>query len=126
MTTPEAFADYLAPLPDDQRAVLEDLSRRITALLPGGAEPVISYAMPGWRVPVLAQPKKTKVAAGMAAFAVHLGFYPHSGSVIPQIAARLADEGFKTSKSGIQFTPSRPIPDWALKAAIHLRLAEIG
>lgn len=126
MGTPQIFAGYLGPLPDIQRAALVDLSRRITALLPAGSEPVISYAMPGWRVPVLAQPKKTGLAAGMAAFSAHLGFFPHSGTVIPQIKERLAAEGFKTSKSGIQFTPDHPIPDWALKEAIRLRLAEIG
>ena len=45
---------------------------------------------------------------------------------MPQIAARLADEGFQTSKSGVLFTPEHPLPDWALDAMIAARLAEIG
>jgi hypothetical protein len=43
---------------------------------------------------------------GYAAFAKHLGLYPHSGTVIPQIDCT----PFKTSKSGVLFTPTSPCP----------------
>lgn len=102
-------------------------------MLPPDAQRVLSYAMPGWRIPVRGQaqtstatPPATKVAAGIAAFKNHLGFYPHSGSIIPKLAADLNAEGFKTSKSGILFTPEHPIPDWALKEALRLRVEQIG
>ncbi len=113
---------YLATLPDDQRAALAALSARVLARLPE-ARPCISYAMPAFRV---AAPKGTRVAAGFAGFSKHLGYYPFSGNVVPAIAAQLAAEGFATSKSGVLFTPDRPLPDWALDAMIRLRLAEIG
>lgn len=114
--------NYFAALPEDQRAALEALRARIVARLPDAA-PCMSYAMPAFRVPA---PKGTKVAGGFAAFAKHLGYYPFSGSVVPPIAGRLAEEGFKTSKSGVLFTPDRPLPDWALDEMIARRLAEIG
>ncbi|MCB1359171.1 MAG: hypothetical protein KDK53_22610, partial [Maritimibacter sp.] len=82
-----------------------------------------SYAMPAFRV---AAPKGTKVVAGFAAFKHHLGYYPFSGTVVPAFAERLGDEGFKTSKSGVLFTPDHPLPDWALDAMIAARLAEIA
>ena len=123
MDKPATQEAYLAALPDDQRVALDALRARIVARLPENAEPCISYAMPGFRVNA---PKGTNVAAGFAAFARHLGYYPHSGSVVPRIAERLAAEGFKTSKSGVLFTPERPLPDWALDEMIRLRLAEIG
>ncbi|MCB1328916.1 MAG: DUF1801 domain-containing protein [Maritimibacter sp.] len=122
MTGFEPHDVYLADLPADQRAALLALRARIVACLPT-ATPCMSYAMPAFRV---AAPKGTKVVAGFAAFKHHLGFYPFSGNVVPAFAARLADEGFKTSKSGVLFTPEHPLPDWALDAMIAARLAEIG
>ena len=122
MDKPETHDAYLAALPADQRAALEALRARIVARLPE-AEPCISYAMPAFRVTA---GRGAKVAAGFAAFKRHLGYYPFSGGVVPPLAARLAAEGFETSKSGVLFTPDRPLPDWALDALIALRLAEIG
>lgn len=122
MTGFEPHDAYLAPLPADQRAALQALRAGIVARLPTAA-PCMSYAMPAFRV---AAPKGTKVVAGFAAFKHHLGFYPFSGSVVPAFAERLAAEGFRTSKSGVLFTPDRPLPDWALDALIAARLAEIG
>ena len=122
MSADDPHDAYLAALPEDKRAALDALRARIVARLPG-ATPCISYAMPAFRV---AAPKGTKVAAGFAAFKKHLGYYPFSGGVVPRIDARLAEEGFQTSKSGVLFTPERPLPDWALDEMIRLRLAEIG
>ena len=78
----------------------------------------MSYAMPGFRQPG----PKGKMVVGYAAFAKHLGLYPHSGSVIPQIDC----SPFKTSKSGVLFTPQTPLPDALLDSIIRTRLAEIA
>ena len=74
--------------------------------------------MPGFRQ---AGPKG-KMVAGYAAFKHHLGLYPHSGSVIPRIDCA----PFKTSKSGVLFTPDRPLPDALLEKIIALRQAELA
>lgn len=115
MTAP--VDDYLAALPDDQRAALTDLRARIRARLPDHLE-VLSYAMPGFRQPG----PKGKMVVGYAAFARHLGLYPHSGSVIPLIDCR----PFKTSKSGVLFTPDRPLPDDLLDLILRTRQAELA
>lgn len=108
---------YLAALPLDQRAALTTLRARLKALLPDHLE-VMSYAMPGFRQPG----QKGKMVVGYAAFAKHLGLYPHSGTVIPQI-----DCGpFKTSKSGVLFTPDTPLPDALLHQIIATRQAELA
>lgn len=112
-------AAYLAALPVDQRAALTALRALLAALLPGHLE-VISYAMPGFRAPG----PKGKMVAGYAAFARHLGLYPHSGGIIPQLGA--ASAGFKTSKSGVLFTPERPLPEALVAQIVALRLAEIA
>jgi uncharacterized protein YdhG (YjbR/CyaY superfamily) len=108
---------YLAALPPDQRAALCDLRARLQARLPDHVE-CLSYAMPGFRQPGA----KGKMVVGYAAFARHLGLYPHSGTVIPKIDCT----PFKTSKSGILFTPQSPLPDRLLETIIRTRQAEIA
>ncbi|MGL4234603.1 iron chaperone [Tabrizicola sp.] len=108
---------YLAALPPDQRAALQSLRRRLRTLLPGHLE-VMSYAMPGFRKPG----PRGKMVIGYAAFAKHLGLYPHSGTVIPRIDCT----PFKTSKSGVLFTPDRPLPDALLEQIIRTRQAELA
>lgn len=108
---------YLNACRPDQKAALQDLRNRLRLLLPDHVE-CMSYAMPGFRAPGA----KGKMVAGYAAFAVHLGLYPHSGSVIPKIDC----SPFKTSKSGVMFTPDQPLPDDLLAAIIRIRQAEIA
>jgi uncharacterized protein YdhG (YjbR/CyaY superfamily) len=107
---------YLAALPPDQRDALADLRARLKALLPDHLE-VMSYAMPGFRQPG----PKGKMVVGYAAFARHLGLYPHSGTVIPAIDCA----PFKTSKSGVLFTPLQPLPDALLRQIVKARQAEL-
>ncbi len=114
---PDAVEAYLAALPADQRDALGALQRLIRRHLPDCTE-CVSYAMPGFRHP------GGKMVAGYAAFKRHLGLYPHSGSVIPTLLAECT--GFKTSKSGVLFTPSKPLPDALVRRILDTRLAEIG
>lgn len=109
---------YLAALPDDQRRVLSNLRATIRSVLPDAVE-CISYAMPAFRE----AGKAGKVIIGYAAFAKHCGIYPYSGSVIPKLQAKFT--GWKTSKSGVLFTPETPIPDDLIREIIDARLAEI-
>jgi uncharacterized protein YdhG (YjbR/CyaY superfamily) len=108
---------YITALPPDQRDALTELRARLMALLPDHVE-TMSYAMPGFRQPG----PKGKMVIGYAAFAIHLGLYPHSGTVIPQIDCA----PFKTSKSGVLFTPDRPLPDALLRQIIETRQAELA
>lgn len=108
---------YIAALPPDQRDALTALRARLKTLLPDHLE-VMSYAMPGFRQPG----PKGKMVVGYAAFARHLGLYPHSGSVIPKIDCA----PFKTSKSGVLFAPDRPLPDDLLRRIIGTRQAELA
>ncbi len=108
---------YLSALPADQRQALSSLRALLNTLLPDHAE-VISYAMPGFRQPG----PKGRMVAGYAAFARHLGLYLHSGSIIGQIDSA----GFKTSKSGILFTPAHPLPAGLVERIVRLRQAEIA
>ena len=111
---------YLAALPrPDQRDALAALREILRRLLPDHPE-VISYAMPGFRQPG----PKGKMVAGYAAFARNCGYYPHSGSIIPQFAADLTQ--YKTTKGGVMFTPDHPLPEALIAKLIAARLAEIA
>lgn len=113
----EEVVAYLAALPADQSDALKALRARLVALLPDHLE-CLSYAMPGLRQPG----PKGKMVVGYAAFAKHLGLYPHSGTVIPLIDCA----PFKTSKSGVLFTPDTPLPDALLAQIIATRQAELA
>lgn len=119
MSIPDAasVAAYIAAQPPDQRQALTILRQRLQALLPDHLE-VMSHAMPGFRQPG----PKGRMVMGYSAFARHLGLYPHSGTVIPQIDCT----PFKTSKSGVLFTPDRPLPDAPLHQIIATRQAELA
>ena len=103
---PEAFANAL-------RMLRADLAR----LLPDHIE-CLSYAMPGFRAPG----PKGKMIVGYAAFTHHLGLYPHSGTIIPTLDCR----PFKTSKSGVLFTPDTPLPRPLVTAIVRARQAEVA
>ena len=110
-------AAYIAALPPDQREALTTLRARLLARLPDHIE-CMSYAMPGFRQPGA----KGGMVAGYAAFAKHLGLYPHSGTVIPRIDCT----PFRTSKSGVLFTPDQPLPDALLDRILAARQAELA
>jgi uncharacterized protein YdhG (YjbR/CyaY superfamily) len=110
---------YLAALPPNQRAALTQVRMVARAYLPDAIE-CLSYAMPGFRQPG----PKGKMILGYAAFARHLGVYPHSGTVIPKLLDHC--KGFKTSKSGVLFTPETPLPTALLHKIIDTRLAELA
>ena len=110
---------YLAALPPDQKAALSDLRATLKTLLPDHLE-CLSYAMPGFRQPG----PKGKMVAGYAAFARHLGLYPHSGGIIPGLVADCA--GFQTSKSGVLFTPNHPLPATLIAKIVTARQTEIA
>jgi uncharacterized protein YdhG (YjbR/CyaY superfamily) len=105
---------YLTALRPDQQDALRHLRAQLRRLLPDHSE-CLSYAMPGFRHP------SGKMTAGYAAFKHHLGLYPHSGNIIPRIDCT----PFKTSKSGVLFTPDAPLPPALIEAIIRARLAEI-
>ena len=108
---------YIAALPPAFAAALTQLRAQLRALLPDHIE-CMSYAMPGFRAPG----KNGKMVAGYAAFKHHCGLYPHSGNVIMLIDCA----PFKTSKSGVLFTPDHPLPPALIERIVRVRQAELG
>ena len=103
---PATIDDYLAPLPPEQRAALEDLRREILAAAPDAVE-CISYGLPGFR--------RNGVLVWMGAGKAHCAFYP--SGLVADFKDQL--EGYETSKGAIRFQPDKPLP----KALIHAIVA---
>ena len=107
--------DYLTRLPDDQRRALDELRATILRTVPE-AEQCISYKLPAFRV-------HGKVVAGFGAFANHLSYLPHSGSILPVFG--LDASGYECTQSSLHFTPDHPLPDDLVERLLRARLEEI-
>jgi len=107
---------YLAGVDEPKRSALEQLRRDIVAVLPD-AEQCISYGMPAFKV-------QGKTVAGFAAFKNHLSYLPHSGSVLPKLAADLA--GYERTKGSLHFPIDQPLPAALVNKLVGARLRELG
>ena len=99
------FADhdaYIAGSPEDLRPLLVRLRAQLARALPD-AEEVIAYKMPGFRI-------GQSIVAGYAAFSKQCGLYL-SPSAIASHTDAIEAAGLKSTKTGVTFSPSRPIPD---------------
>lgn len=105
--------EYLARLPDDQRAALEDLRRIIRAAAPDATE-VISYQIPAFRLhgPLV----------GFAAARGHCTFHLMGTAVMAAHASELA--GYPTGKGSIRFQPGQPLPAELVTKLVRARIAE--
>ena len=106
--------DFLAQVPQPQRAALEDLRKTIKAAAPEATE-LINYGVPMFRL-------GGRNLVSYAAAKDHCSFYVQSPAVMEAHAADLA--GFKTSKGTVTFTPDSPIPPELVTKLVKARIAE--
>jgi uncharacterized protein YdhG (YjbR/CyaY superfamily) len=103
------FADhdaYIAEAPEEFRPLLARLRAQLGRTLPD-AEEVIAYNMPGFRV-------GQTIIAGYAAFSKQCGLYLFPAAITAH-ADDIAAAGLKSTKTGVTFSPSQPIPDALVK-----------
>jgi uncharacterized protein YdhG (YjbR/CyaY superfamily) len=113
---PAAAIDrYLAGVPPEHRAALEDLRATIKAAAPEAVE-AISYSMPAFRY-------RGRFLVSYAAWARHCAFYPLSPEV--QAAHEAEFDGLETSKGTIRFAPTSRMPESIVRAIVADRMAEI-
>ncbi len=102
MTT---FADhdaYISAAPEALRPLLTQLRTKLAQALPDVDE-VIRYGMPGFG-------SGKSIIAGYAAFSKQCGLYV-SNAAISEFADAIAEAGLKATKTGVTFSPGKPIPD---------------
>ena len=107
---------YLKGLPEAAVFSLQALRRQVLALVPEGEES-ISYAMPCVKL-------QGKAVAGYAAFKNHIGYFPHSGNIVPQLAKEL--DGRKQTTGGFQFGLGEVLQDDLVAKLVTLRVKELG
>jgi uncharacterized protein YdhG (YjbR/CyaY superfamily) len=111
---PETVDAYLAALPGDRRAALEQLRRTISAAVPQ-AEERISYGLPAFRV-------DGRMLVGFGATANHCALYLMSSSTVQAHTDEL--QGYDTSKGTIRFQPQQPPPADLVRKLVRARIEE--
>ncbi|MFA7297590.1 MAG: DUF1801 domain-containing protein [Dehalococcoidia bacterium] len=111
----QTIDEYLAALPEPKRATLQRLRATICEVVPAATE-VISYGMPAFKV-------DGKVVAGFAAFKNHLGYLPHSGSVLGTMAEAVS--GYEQTPGSLHFAIDKPLPKTLVRKLIAARRREI-
>lgn len=113
MTAKTNVDDYLAAVPEEARATLEDLCRTIGAVAPEATE-TISYQIPtlSYHGPLV----------GFAAFKKHCGFYVMSPTVMDAHKEELKPYG--TAKATIRFPVDKPLPAALVKKLVKARMQE--
>ena len=65
-----------------------------------------------------------KAVAGFAAFKKHIGYFPHSGNIVPQLSRELANR--KQTTGGFQLELGEVLPDDLVGKLVLLRLKELS
>ncbi|MGO1439501.1 MAG: iron chaperone [Brevibacterium yomogidense] len=102
MTTIDDHDAYIAAAPESFQPSLRQLRTVLRRTLPD-AEEIVAYNMPGFRI-------GGTIVAGYAAFSKQCGLYVSAGAISAH-AEDIAVAGLKATKTGVTFSPRRPIPD---------------
>lgn len=102
---------YIAAAAEPLRPLLTQLREQLASVLPD-ADEIIAYKMPGFKI-------GKAIVVGYAAFSKQCGIYVSKGAIEAH-ADDIAAAGLKATKTGVTFSPSKPIPDELVK---HLALA---
>ncbi len=108
--------EYLEAAPEPHGTTLRALRETLQVLLPDAVE-TISYNMPAVKV-------SNKAVAGYAHFKRHCSYFPHSGSVIPELADQL--DGYDWDKGTLRFPIDVPLPDDLVRRLVEVRLRQLG
>jgi len=114
MAAPTSVEEYLARLPESQRAALEKLRKAIKAAAPEATE-TIAYQMPAFM-------ERGRLLVSYAAFTDHCSLFPMSYKVIRDHAEAL--KPFLKVKATLHFQPDRPIPDALVRKIVKARIEE--
>ncbi len=108
--------EYLDNAPEPHVSTLRRLRAVLRDFLPD-AEETISYGVPAFKV-------AGKAVAGFAYFKNHCSYFPHSGSVLPELSDELAD--YRWSRGTLQFPIDQPLPESLVRRLVEVRLEQLG
>ncbi len=112
-STATTIDEYIAEVPAETRAVLQEMRALIKASAPAATE-TISYAVPTFDL-------GGRHLVHFAAFGRHVGFYPTASGV-----AAFEDElkAYKRGKGSVQFPLGQPLPADLIRRIVEFRVAE--
>jgi len=115
MKTTTTIDEYLASLPRDKKATLEEVRRIIRTAIPGTVG-TIAYGMPVMKY-------QGKGLVGFASFKDHWSLFTMNGTYIESHHKEL--ERYSTTKSAIHFAYDRPIQEELIRKVAMDRMKEI-
>lgn len=107
--------DYLAALPDDRRAVVEEMRRTINDAAPD-AEESIAYDMPALRS------HGGQFLVSYAAYKKHYSLFPASDAVVEALGEEL--KPYLAGKGTIRFPADKPVPTALVRKIVKVRVDE--
>ncbi len=114
MTDPSPVDTYLATLPDDRRASMEQIRSAVRDAAPDAVE-VITYNMPGFKT-------HGQFLVSYDAFKAHYSLFPASDGVVKGLGAEI--EPYLAGSGTIRFKASAPIPVDLVRRIVEIRVAE--
>lgn len=111
-TAPKSIDEYIAASPSDVQPILKKIRMTISAAAPGAQE-VISYRMPAFRL--------HGIVVYFAAFKAHIGLYP---PVSGDASLKKALAPYAGPKGNLKFPLDQPIPYALIKRAVLLRVKQ--
>ena len=112
----ESVDQYMAGLPEERRAAMEDLRRTIRAAAPQATE-AISYNMPAFRL-------EGRFFVSYEAFARHYSLFPWTDAMVEALGDEL--KPYAVGKGTIRFPADQPIPLKLVTRIIEIRLREFA
>jgi uncharacterized protein YdhG (YjbR/CyaY superfamily) len=112
-SAPTSVDNYLAEVPLEARATLEQLRKTIKAVVPRAVE-VISYQIPTFKL-------DGRMLVSYAAFKDHCSFFPGAA---PIKAHEDELKSYQTSKGTIRFPTSKPLPATLVRKLVKTRIKE--
>jgi len=111
-TAPKSIDEYIADSPSEVRPILKKIRMTIRAAAPGAQE-VISYRMPAFRL--------HGILVYFAAFKAHIGLYP---PVSGDARLEKALSPYAGPRGNLKFPLDQPIPYPLLKRVVLLRVKQ--
>jgi uncharacterized protein YdhG (YjbR/CyaY superfamily) len=111
-TAPKSIDEYIAASSVDVQPILKKIRMAISAAAPGAQE-VISYRMPAFRL--------HGILVYFAAFKAHIGLYP---PVSGDASLKKALSPYAGPKGNLKFRLDQPVPYALIKRAVLLRVKQ--
>ena len=108
---------YITSAPEVLQPLLEQVRAQVSASLPDAVE-VIKYNMPGFEV-------GDSIVVGYAAFSRQCGIYLSAGA-IKALSDDIGAAGLKATKTGVTFSPGKPIPNDLVRRLALASRKDIG